>query len=173
MPDSAAQAPSPEALATRPSGRQHEAVDVAMVTVELPAPGLSAGWLAEKADPVKKLAEFHGQSGQLGELLVELHRFACRFIGAHAQAGAQNAKSELALLFDKLDEAEPVAHQIAMNIAPGPPDLAIDVKCSAARWRGRAQPGTHARHRSSVQRSARLAQWKQSAFEFTIRGRCP
>src|SRR6185312_10384487 len=74
------------------------------------------------------LAEFVGQAGHLGEMLVELHRISSRFKSAHAQAGPQNAKSEFTLPVAKLGEAEPVAHQIAMDIAPGPPRFTVDVK---------------------------------------------
>ena len=90
--------------------------------------GTSSGGLAKNADPVIELAEFVGQAGQLGEMRVEPHRIAGRFKSAHPQAGTQNAKSEFTLLVAKLGEAEPVAHQIAMNIAPGPPCFAIDLK---------------------------------------------
>src|SRR5262249_21669152 len=106
----------------------HEAIDVAVVSIELPAPRRICGGLAKNADPVVELAEFVGQAGQLGEMLVELHCIAGRFKSALPQAGSQNAKSEFTLLVAKLGKAEPVAHQIAMDIAPGPPRFTIDVK---------------------------------------------
>ena len=63
-----------------------------------------------------------------------------------------------------------MAHQIAMNIAPGSPDLAIDVELERAAlvWVERL-PGTHVRRRSSAASMRRFCAMKQSTFDFAIR----
>ncbi len=98
------------------------------MSVELPAPWTVGRRVAKKTDPVKELAEFLGQLGKLSEMLVEPHCVARCFISACADSGTQHAISQLALPLLEFGEAETVTHQIAVNIAPGSPDLAIDVE---------------------------------------------
>ena len=106
--------------------------------------GTVYGGLAKNADPVIELAEFLGQPGEFGEMRVQPHRVAGGFKGAHPQAGTQNAKSEFTLLFAQICEAKSMTHQIAMDIAPGPPNLAIDIEADrrALLWIKRIQERT-------------------------------
>src|SRR5262245_22194550 len=104
-----------------------------MMTVELPAPRLGARGCAEKADPVEKLAEFERQAGHLGKRLVELHRFSCRFVRMLAKRHAEKIISELTLMLGELDEAQPVSLQIAVDVAPVTPHLAVERKGTALR----------------------------------------
>ena len=69
-----------------------------MVSVELPTPRFIRRGLAKNTDPVIELTELSWQSGEFSEMFVEFHGIARGFIGALANAGAQHAIGEFALL---------------------------------------------------------------------------
>ena len=150
---------------------QQEAIDVAVVPVELPAPWLVRGGLAEYADPIVELAEFLGQLGEFGQMLIESHGVAGSLIRARTDARAQNVIREFALQLAQFGETKPVTHQIAMDIAPGPPHLVVDVEADrfTLYWIERRQE-----HLSGIDhwlnRCAGIAWLKQPAFDFTGRG---
>src|SRR5262249_39561511 len=107
---------------------KHEAIDVAVVPVKLKTPWHVHRRPAEYADPVIKFTELLRQAGELAKMLIKPHDIARCFIGACANTRAKYTVCQLALVVAQLCHAEPMPHQIAMDVAPGPPDLAVDIK---------------------------------------------
>src|SRR5882672_9047483 len=96
--------------------------------VELPAPGRVRRRIAENAYPVKKFTELLGQSGEFGKRFIELHRIARGLIGAFTETAPHEGKGQRALSLAQLGKAKPMAHEIAMDVAPGSPHLALNVE---------------------------------------------
>src|SRR5690242_5010797 len=96
--------------------------------VDLPAPRLARRWLAENTDPIKILSEFLGKTGQFGKMFVKPHRVARGYVGAGSDPGAQNRVGQFALRDSELDQTKAMTHKIAVNVAPGAPDLAADIE---------------------------------------------
>ena len=123
------------------------------------------------ADPVKELTELLRQAGHFGERFVEPHGVARGLVGARADTRAQHAVGKLALLVGKLGHAKAVTHQIAVDVAPGPPDFAVDREAHGRALRG-VERGEECLCRidQRLGRDAGLAERKQPARDLARRG---
>ena len=142
-----------------------------MMAVELKAPRFVGGQLAEQADPVKIFAELERQAGHLGERLVQPHGVARRLVGVSAERGAQDGVGQFALRFAQFDQTQPMPHQIAMDVAPGAPDFAVDGEgdvLALRRVERRHKRGDRVGQR--LHAGAGLAQRKQAGLDRPVSG---
>ena len=95
------------------------------MAVDLEAPRRIGRRRSKNADPVKKLAELVGQSGELGQMLVEPHGIARRLVGPRAKCYPHDAVGEIELAIAQFGKTQPMPHHIAVDITPVPPHLAV------------------------------------------------
>src|SRR6516164_629542 len=106
------------------TGRQNEliaedeAVDIQMMAVDLPSPGLLWRRRPEDADPIEPLAVFLSLAGNLEDVLVEAHDVAGSAIPRGAHGFLQQSERAFTLATIKVGQAHTVTHQPRVNVRP-------------------------------------------------------
>jgi hypothetical protein len=102
---------------------EHEAVDVQVMTVELPAPGLVRRRRAEDRDEVVPLAELGRAGGEDSQQAVDPHDVARLVEPSRRQRRPDHVESEPALLRAEVAQHEPMTEHVRVGVEPGPPLL--------------------------------------------------
>src|SRR5262245_35909719 len=107
---------------------EHEAINVEVMTVDLPAPRLAGRWGAKKAEPVEPFPVFLGLAGDLKGVSIEPHDVAGALVSRCAHGLTHEPERGPALIMPEIGEADPVPHQPGMYIRPFSPCRVVDSK---------------------------------------------
>src|SRR5947199_48554 len=97
-----------------------------MVAVDLVAPWLGLGRLAEQADEVHPFAILGPTAGDLADGVVQAHDVARRAKAAFAQRLFDQAQRGRALLLAQVLQEHAVSQEERVNVPPAPPGVGID-----------------------------------------------
>ncbi len=107
---------------------EHEAVQVDVVPVELPAPGLGRRGRAEDAEEVDPLAVLVRRAGDLADREVEAHAVARALVAGFAHAGVHERQRRVALRLAQVFQHEAVAEHERADVEPLLPLDGVDVE---------------------------------------------
>src|SRR4029077_18743671 len=107
---------------------EHEAVDVEMMTVDLPAPRLARRRGTKDADPIEPFPVFLGLAGDFKGVSVEPHDVTRALVSRRAHGLLHEPERGLALIMPEIRKADAVPHQPRVDIRPFSPCRVVDRK---------------------------------------------
>jgi hypothetical protein len=105
---------------------EHEKIDVQMMTVDLPAPGLFFGGCAHDAEPIQILAELVELASHFHDGLVKPHDVPRGLKSLGAEAFFEQSQRVIKLAVGHGKQRHTVAHDRAVDIAPQAPFGRVD-----------------------------------------------